>query len=86
MSSRKLQTPPKRNQPTARSQGGRRTPAQKEPTRDMIARRAYEIWESRGCPAGSGVEDWLIAEAELIAAGRFRVGSREQSAAPRKPR
>ncbi len=86
MSSRKLQTPPTRNQPSGRSRSGRRSPVPNEPTRDMIARRAYEIWESRGCPAGSGVEDWLIAEAELFAAGRFRVGSREQPAAPRRPR
>ena len=30
-----------------------------------IARRAYEIWESRGRPAGDGSQDWDAALAEL---------------------
>ena len=32
---------------------------------DAIARRAYEIYESRGRIDGSDVEDWLQAEREL---------------------
>ena len=39
--------------------------------REEIARRAYEIWQARGCPAGDGSEDWQAAEAELL---RTRVG------------
>jgi hypothetical protein len=35
---------------------------------DEIARRAYEIWQSRGCPQGDGSEDWHTAEDELLAA------------------
>jgi hypothetical protein len=31
-----------------------------------IARRAYELWQARGCPAGDGAEDWQAAEKELI--------------------
>lgn len=32
---------------------------------EEIARRAYEIWESRGRPAGDGTQDWDAAVAEL---------------------
>ena len=32
-----------------------------------IARRAYQLWEQRGCPAGSPESDWYQAEAELRA-------------------
>jgi hypothetical protein len=34
---------------------------------EEIARRAYEIWEARGRPAGDGSEDWDAAVAELSA-------------------
>ncbi len=38
-----------------------------EPTvsTEDIARRAYELWQARGCPPGDGTEDWRAAEAEL---------------------
>jgi hypothetical protein len=32
-----------------------------------IARRAYQLWEQRGCPTGSSESDWYQAEAELRA-------------------
>jgi hypothetical protein len=32
---------------------------------EAIARRAYELWEQRGCPHGCSQEDWFRAEAEL---------------------
>ncbi|MGH7194250.1 MAG: DUF2934 domain-containing protein [Candidatus Saccharimonadales bacterium] len=34
-------------------------------SREMIARRAYEIWRRHGCPAGTAFQDWLAAETEL---------------------
>ena len=38
---------------------------------DEIARRAYEIWQSRGCPPGDGSEDWQAAQSGAIGfAGR----------------
>ena len=37
---------------------------------EEVARRAYEIWESRGCPPGDGRQDWDAALAELLAARR----------------
>lgn len=33
---------------------------------DEIARRAYELWEQSGCPAGSAEADWLAAERQLL--------------------
>lgn len=34
-------------------------------TRDMIAKRAYEIWERKGRPIGKDLENWQEAEREL---------------------
>jgi hypothetical protein len=42
---------------------------------EEIARRAYEIWQSRGCPPGDGAENWQAAKAELIATRIGRNGS-----------
>lgn len=36
-------------------------------SQEEIARRAYELWESRGCPPSDGNEDWETAKSELIA-------------------
>jgi outer membrane biosynthesis protein TonB len=38
---------------------------------DAIARRAYEIWESKGRPEGDGSDNWAEAEAQLRAETRF---------------
>jgi hypothetical protein len=46
---------------------------------EMIAKRAYQIWETRGRPRGTNVEDWLEAEAELKQASYFRFGQREHA-------
>lgn len=35
------------------------------PSHDMVARRAFEIWQRHGCPEGTEFHDWLAAEAEL---------------------
>ena len=32
---------------------------------DDIARRAYELYEERGCEHGRDCDDWLLAEHEL---------------------
>jgi hypothetical protein len=34
---------------------------------ESIARRAYLKWKARGCPAGTHLQDWFKAEAELKA-------------------
>lgn len=52
------------------------------PMREIIARRAYYIWEARGCPEGTAAENWLQAEAEMLQARVFRAGRRET---PRRP-
>ena len=38
---------------------------QNENFHESIARLAYAIWQDRGCPAGTDVEDWLEAERQL---------------------
>ncbi len=43
----------------------RNTSSQDVPTREQIARRAYEIYEQRGRENGRDMEDWLAAEKEL---------------------
>lgn len=47
-------------------------------SKDEIARRAYDIWQSRGCPPGDGAADWHAAEAELTAARIHRGDSTQQ--------
>lgn len=48
-----------------------------EPTREIIARRAYYIWQNRGCPDGTAAEDWRQAEMEMRQDNVFRTGRRE---------
>jgi hypothetical protein len=45
---------------------------------EEIAQRAYEIWQSRGCPPGDGSENWRAAEEELSAARIRRNGSTQK--------
>jgi HSP20 family molecular chaperone IbpA len=35
-------------------------------TTSLIAQRAFEIYESRGCSHGSDQDDWFMAERELV--------------------
>jgi hypothetical protein len=51
------------------------------PSPESIARRAYEIYERRGRTAGSELEDWLAAEAELLAAASPQAQPAEGAAA-----
>jgi hypothetical protein len=37
-----------------------------EAYRDEIALVAYSYWQSRGCASGHDVEDWLMAEEEVL--------------------
>jgi len=46
---------------------------QTEGSRDAIAVRAYQLWESAGRPSGRDLEHWLQAEAELNAANHRAV-------------
>ena len=34
--------------------------------RERIARKAYELWNERGCREGRDLEDWLDAEAIVM--------------------
>lgn len=42
---------------------------------EEIARRAYELWQARGCPQGDPATDWQAAEAELRAVHTWRGSS-----------
>lgn len=33
---------------------------------EAISHRAYQLFEARGCEHGHDVEDWLVAEADLL--------------------
>ena len=35
--------------------------------KEVVQKRAHEIWERSGCPEGQHVEHWLQAETELRA-------------------
>jgi hypothetical protein len=40
-------------------------PSKREITPDLIAARAYTIWEQQGRPQGRDVANWLLAESQL---------------------
>jgi hypothetical protein len=63
---------------TGRRIGGPMQTTQTHISDEEIARRAYEIWQSRGCPATDGQEDWEAAKAELTATRIGRNGSTQQ--------
>jgi Protein of unknown function (DUF2934) len=46
---------------------------------DMIAQRAYSLWQLHGCPVGTALKDWLQAEAEVK--GEIQRAKRLQPAA-----
>ena len=52
-----------------RNTGSIRTinPPRSKPAHDQIAKRAYEIWVSKGRPVGRDQENWQQAERELSA-------------------
>jgi HSP20 family protein len=40
---------------------------------NLIARRAFEIFEGRGCAHGNDREDWFLAESELLTPVKFHI-------------
>jgi hypothetical protein len=44
--------------------------AKRQPTREEIALRAYQIYLERGSTPGNELEDWTRAERELLERGR----------------
>jgi Protein of unknown function (DUF2934) len=57
------------------------------PNRDEIERKAYELYEQRGCKNGHAEEDWFAAERELAegldASEGGKAGSRIKTAVTR---
>ena len=56
---------PKRSRQRAASSLSQSSRANREPSKDEIAARAYEIWLANGRPHGRDVENWLEAERQL---------------------
>jgi hypothetical protein len=52
--------------PKARARRPAEQPDAPPPSHELIARRAYQLFEERGGGDGSDVEDWLRAERELL--------------------
>ena len=44
---------------------------------DLISRRAYDIFLSRGVPAGTDLDNWLLAEQELVTRPEIEVRERD---------
>ena len=42
----------------------------REPSHDEIAKRAYQLFEHRGCVHGHEMDDWVQAEKEIRAGGK----------------
>ena len=67
------------------------TNAPQSVSHESIARRAYEIWQSEGCPNGRDMEHWLRALSELKTQSNRATSSPAQRAEengtePNKPR
>lgn len=43
-----------------------------EISQDMIAARAFTIWEQQGRPHGRDVANWLLAESQLMAESQIK--------------
>lgn len=65
MPSATLEAREKIHSPTAGNDGQNQVPPDRAQQEERIRRRAHEIWRQRGGQAGSDVEDWLQAEAEI---------------------
>ncbi len=46
-----------------------------ESLEEEIRRRAYELYEQRGCTPGGESEDWLRAEQEIVARYQQQMGA-----------
>jgi hypothetical protein len=48
-----------------------------------ISQRAYAIWEQAGCPAGTALDNWLQAEAELSKSAVAKEADIKSAATPK---
>ena len=51
--------------PVVAPQTESRAPQRREITSDLIALRAYNLWEQQGRPQGREMANWLLAESQL---------------------
>jgi Protein of unknown function (DUF2934) len=66
---RKMPVTPRDAPRTAKRDGVTRVPA------ETISHRAYKLFQARGREHGHDVEDWLVAEAELLEGNTTEVTS-----------
>lgn len=62
MASRALKIDPRKSVTTRQEET---TVGPERVSENEVAVRAYELWQSRGCPIGSADEDWFQAEREV---------------------
>ena len=55
-----------------------------ELTEEIIQKRAYQLFELRGCQHGHDLEDWLQAEADVLGKKTAAVAE-ERTAGPKVP-
>jgi hypothetical protein len=53
--------------------GGKMSDVQQKATREEIEKRAYQLFEERGCRDGHALEDWIDAERELAELGSIKL-------------
>ena len=63
---RKKTAEPKTNIAVLTPQGTQGKSTQVTEIEEAIRVRAYQLWEHRGQPYGSAMEDWLQAETEVV--------------------
>ena len=71
------------NEPT-RSTAKQLNGANSKPTHEEIAQRARAIYEQTGCVPGRDLENWLEAEAQLMAARKTSSEPRPATKTPAK--
>ena len=67
MSTRKRETPRDKRSISEQKPGAMFTSPSADELREMIARRAFNLYEERGAGCGNEQTDWLRAEQEVIA-------------------
>jgi len=66
------QTPKTKSTPAATSEAGSPITSAGLPP-ELIAARAYKIWQQQGCPEGREEQHWWQAEQEIVRDGSYTV-------------
>lgn len=60
---------------SAKAVSGNGSHSRPETLEEEIRRRAYELYEQRGCTPGRESEDWLMAEQEVVSRYQQQMGA-----------